>query len=415
VDKRCNAKRSRHRQPGFVGHPCVRRGPRVHAAGSRSPAARQTRQIGARVPEIAKPQRYRLGERIGVGGMGEVFRATRLGAEGFARTVAIKRILPGLSHEQRFIQMFIREALIVARLCHPNIVSALDFERDLDGQLFLVLEFVDGVDLNRLLSIGCLPHAVVVFIACEILDALRYAHGLPMDGGGQGIVHRDLSPHNVLLSWDGFVKVADFGLAERCEASGVVEPHELRGKVAFMSPEQVHCRPLNGRSDLFSVGVMLWEMLTGEPLFRHEDANVMMWRVISQTIIRPGIVRPVASDLEAVVMRLLERDPARRFSDAEAARDALAACDDASALGRIQLERLLAERFPEQAPRARARSPVPILTAPARYRTETAVPPARPYNSLKVPATLRLSFGRWWIVAVAAGAALVALGGLAAQ
>lgn len=300
-------------------------------------------------PDVDKPpssvaSRYRLGERLGAGGMAEVFRATMIGAERFERTVAIKRILPELARQAWFVKLFVREAHAIAQMSHPNIVSVLDFERDPAGQLLLVLEFVDGVDLNRLLQSGPLPNAVVIFLVTEILNGLGYAHGLPTGG----IVHRDLSPHNILLSWGGAVKVADFGLAQPHNASQAT-PALPQGKFAFMSPEQVEGNVLDGRSDLFSVGVMLWEMLAGERLFGHGDAKAMSRRVLDQTIVRPSAIRPGTFDLEAVAMKLLERDPTRRYPTAEAASAALARCNDASLTGRAELVRLLAERFPRRA------------------------------------------------------------------
>jgi serine/threonine-protein kinase len=303
--------------------------------------------------------------------MAEVFRGTMIGAERFERTVAIKRILPALVQQAPFVELFVQEAHAIARMSHPNIVSVLDFERDPAGQLLLVLEFVDGVDLNQLLKSGPLPHAVVIFLVTEILNGLSYAHGLPTGG----IVHRDLSPHNILLSWDGAVKVADFGLAKPRDASQAAP----QGKYAFMSPEQIEGKALDGRSDLFSVGVMLWEMLVGERLFGHgqQDAKATSWRVLNQTIARPSSVRPVASDLEAVTMKFLERDPARRYPTAEGAFAALTRCEDASIQGRADLVRLLTERFPRRLTPALARRRLRRHTKTAPPHLGEQTPPRR--------------------------------------
>jgi serine/threonine protein kinase len=335
-------------------------------------------------PDIDKPpssvaSRYRLGERLGSGGMAEVFRATMIGAERFERTVAIKRILPELARQEWFVKLFVQEAHAIAQMSHPNIVSVLDFERDPAGQLLLVLEFVDGVDLNRLLQSGPLPYPVVIFLVTEILNGLGYAHGLSTGG----IVHRDLSPHNILLSWGGAVKVADFGLAQPRDANQATASFP-QGKFAFMSPEQIEGKALDGRSDLFSVGVMLWEMLAGERLFGHGDTTPMRQRMLDQPIVRPGAIRPVAPDLEAVAMRLLERDPARRYPTAEGASAALARCRDASLQGRAELVRLLAERSPRRPiptsflglrrPRRRTASPhTHTRTTPRRWPVVLAV------------------------------------------
>lgn len=328
----------------------------------------------------AKTSRYQVGEQLGEGGMAEVFRGTMIGAEGFVRTVAIKRIRPEFSSLPRFAQMFVQEAQIVSQLAHPNVVSVLDFDRDADGRLILVLEFVEGMDLDRLLESGAIPHSVVIFVVSEILSGLGYAHHLPAGGDVRGIVHRDVSPHNVLLSWEAAVKLADFGLAKPREASEASASVQLRGKVAYMSPEQVNGNALDGRSDLFAVGVMLHEILTGESLFWKDDIQTTITRVLNRPIPRPSLTRRVAPDLEAVVMRLLERDPAARYATAEQALEALAGCVDASPRGRSELARLLVERFPQEAASRASRPPIrvnesiPPSPPPNHPRTQTAPP-----------------------------------------
>lgn len=314
-------------------------------------------ESGAQAVYLNAPSsRYRLGERLGAGGFTEVRRAALLGEAGFERTVAIKHVRSELRHDEQCSQRLRREALTLARLCHPNIVSAHRLERDGDDQLFLVLEFVDGVDLRTLVASGPLPRSVAIFIAGEILWGLRYARRVLTESGELDAMHA-VSSHNILLSWAGAVKLADFGSS-----------HESPGPA--MS--------LDDRSDLFSVGITLWEMLTGE-------------RLLAEPIIRSGLIRPVPHDLEAVAMKLLERDPASGFPDVEAASDALVACEGGPRLGSLELERILAERFPEQAPRpahrlavrSQAVSPLepPTATlyrrAPFRRATATALPRPR--------------------------------------
>ncbi|MGH2907023.1 MAG: serine/threonine-protein kinase [Solirubrobacterales bacterium] len=400
-DERCSSDRRQrsHRRPSSIAA-CAQRLRRHIAAGSGDAFGRRVgRNGGLAADHIAVRSHYELGELLGAGGLGEVFRATRLGAEGFRRTVAIKRIRPELAQQERFVQMFIREAQVLCRLMHPNVVSVCGFERDRNGQLFLEMEYVAGVDLDKLLDSGPLPHGVIIFIVAEILSGLGHAHHFPQSGGALGVVHRDLSPHNVLLSWDAAVKVADFGLAKLRRSTHVSASLDLQGKVAFMSPEQAACRPLDIRSDLFSVGVMLWEMLTGERLFarEHEDIGITRWRVLMMDwIVRPSAIRPVAPDLEAVVMRLLEREPAQRYPTAEAAQVALLRCTDVSKVARFELERILASRFP-QAP-ARPLSPGPTFAPEPRGRTQTEPP-------LGVQRPRR----RWAVLAVVVGCMLVAV------
>ncbi|MEO7732963.1 MAG: serine/threonine-protein kinase [Kofleriaceae bacterium] len=320
--------------------------------------------------------KYRLDRRLGGGGMAEVFVGSTVGAEGFSRKVAIKRVLPGFSDNAGFARMFISEAQISAQLVHPNIVSVVDFDRDAEGRLFLVMELVDGKDLDALIATGLLPPRAVVYVIGEVLRGLGFAHDLPMGTGMRGIVHRDVSPHNVLMSWEGAVKVSDFGIAKARAASEATASVFIKGKPAYMSPEQANSQPLDGRSDLFAVGVMLWEMLVGERLFVAEDTRATLAAVLFGQIPRPRSVRAdVAKDLERVTMKLLERDLPARYATAEEAIADLMSCSDAPRSGREVLIATLAERFPKVAP---------VRQSAARARAAPAVPavPAAPKRTL---------------------------------
>ncbi len=294
--------------------------------------------------------KYRLDQRLGGGGMAEVFLASTIGAEGFSRKVAIKRVLPGFSDNPAFAGMFVSEAQISSRLVHPNIVSVLDFDRAADGGLFLVMELVDGKDLDGLVSSGVIPIPVMIFVITEVLRGLGYAHDLPTGEHMRGVVHRDVSPHNVLLSWEGAVKVSDFGIAKARSATDATASVFIKGKPAYMSPEQANGQPLDGRSDLFAVGVMMWEMLVGRRLFMGEDTRSTLAAVLFGQIPRPRSIRgDVPKDLERVVMKLLERDLPARYPTAEAAITDLLDCAGAPKNGREALINLLAERFPQDA------------------------------------------------------------------
>jgi serine/threonine-protein kinase len=315
--------------------------------------------------------RYQLGERLGAGGMAEVFHAKLTGAEGFVRPVAIKRILPAIATSPHFTYLFVREARLVSQLAHPNVVSVQDFDRDAEGRLFLVMELVEGMDLARLMASGPLPPSVAIFVVTEILSGLGYAHNLPPGG----IVHRDVSPHNVLLSWEGAVKVSDFGLAWARDDDSAGLP--LEGKPAYMSPEQVTHRQLDGRSDLFSVGVVLWEILTGERLFWQHDHQTTIDRVLNRQIPRPSSLRPVAPDLGAVAMRMLARDPASRYPTSDNVIEALAACRAASLRGRSELAQLLAKRFPHEVAARGSRSKNQVNDTRQSGHPRTATMPAQ--------------------------------------
>jgi serine/threonine-protein kinase len=249
--------------------------------------------------------RYEIERRLGGGGMAEVFLAKLRGAEGFSRRVAIKRVLPHFAGHPEFAALFVREAQLCAQLQHPNVVSVLDFERDAERGLFLVMELVEGKDLSQLLAAGRVPISLAIFLAVEVLRGLGYAHHLDL-GEIAGLVHRDVSPQNVLLSWDGGVKVSDFGIAKARAATLASESVVVKGKVSYMSPEQANGQPLDGRSDLFAIGIMLWEMLTGRSLFQRGTSQEMLAAVFFSAIASPASLRPeIPEDVSRVVMRLL--------------------------------------------------------------------------------------------------------------
>jgi serine/threonine protein kinase len=317
--------------------------------------------------------------------MAEVFLGSTVGAEGFSRRVAIKRVLPGFSENPAFAKMFIDEARISSRLVHPNIVSVLDFDRDPEGRLYLVMELVEGKDLDALVSSGPLPVPLVIYLIAEVLRGLGHAHDLPvvddaMLSGSQtlrsmrGIVHRDVSPHNVLLSWEGTVKVSDFGIAKARTASAATASVFIKGKPAYMSPEQANGESLDGRSDLFAVGIMLWEMLIGRRLFVGEDTRTTLAAVLFGQVPRPRSLRgDVPKDVERVTMKLLERELPARYATAEDAIRELLECGAAPKDGRELLKRALAERFPQQAPVRHS-----VVRPRRRHRT-----PRRPWHLVR--------------------------------
>jgi serine/threonine protein kinase len=329
-------------------------------------------------PRMSLSAKYRIGQRLGGGGMAEVFVASTVGAEGFTRKVAVKRVLAGFSDDKAFADMFVSEARLSSRLQHPNIVSVVDFDRDESGRLFLVMELVEGKDLDALNASGPLPVSAVIHIIVETLRGLGYAHDLPAgDDGLRGLVHRDVSPHNVLLSWEGAVKVSDFGIAKARSASAATASVFIKGKPSYMSPEQANGHALDGRSDLFAVGVMLWEMLAGRRLFVGNTTHEVIARVLFAPIPRPG--QHVPADVERVAMRLLERDPSARYRTAEQAIADLLACSSAPRAGRDELIALLGERFATQAPARPRRVPSsgPVATPPVAAMALQATVPAQ--------------------------------------
>lgn len=265
---------------------------------------------------------YILLDKVGSGGMAELFKAKKLGIEGFERVLAIKRILPHLSSDDEFIDMFIAEAKLVARLNNKNIVQVYDF--GLIGQnYFISMEYIRGKDLRSILK-RCkekkidFPVQMAVFIAKEVASALHHAHNQKDSTGmSLGIIHRDVSPQNILISYEGEVKVVDFGIA-KAGAHSKTTTGVLKGKLSYMSPEQAWGKPIDHRSDIFSLGIVMYEMLTGERLFKGDSEINTLERV------REAKVEPMPStvnadlppDLEARLLKTLARETSDRYQTA---------------------------------------------------------------------------------------------------
>ena len=273
--------------------------------------------------------RYTLLERLALGGMAEVYRAKISSSHGFEKVLVIKRILPHLAADATFVSMFIDEAKLTAQLTHPKIVQILDFG-DVGGQYFIALEYVDGSDALGLLRTSAqrrlhIPRHLAVFIINEVLEALDYAHNArDMEGKGMHIVHRDISPSNIFLSKRGDVKLGDFGIAHAQRRESKTQAGTLKGKYGYMSPEQVVGQQVDGRSDLFAVGVVLAEMLMGRRLFTAAndlDVLLMVRDARLDRLEKHGADIPPA--LRQLLNKILARDPEHRFPTAGAARDAL--------------------------------------------------------------------------------------------
>ncbi|MBA3457376.1 MAG: serine/threonine protein kinase [Deltaproteobacteria bacterium] len=218
---------------------------------------------------------YILVRRIARGGMAEVFLAQQKGLEGFDRRVAVKRILPHLAESPDFLKMFLSEARLAAQLTHPNVVHIYDFGKH-DGDYFIAMEFVDGVHAGQLykhIEKEPLPATMIARIGADAATALHYAHEL-RNANGQplGLVHRDVSPANIMVSFDGVVKLCDFGIAKAVALGNeLTNPGQVKGKYAYMSPEQTIAAPLDGRSDVFSLAIVMWELLTGKTIVGRGD------------------------------------------------------------------------------------------------------------------------------------------------
>jgi serine/threonine protein kinase len=285
--------------------------------GIESPLRRALQWLAVRQP--VPYGKYLLLDRISVGGMAEVFRAKSYGVEGFEKVIAIKRILPAMGEDRDFIKMFIDEAKIAGQLSHANICQIFELGR-IQGSHFIAMEYIWGKDLlqiqNRLRKVGqVMPVAMACYVISKICEGLDYAHrkkdamGRPME-----IIHRDCSPQNILVSYEGEVKIIDFGIARAASRSSRTNAGVLKGKFGYMSPEQVRGLPLDHRSDLFAIGTCLYESLTGERLFLGESDFSTLERVRNADVRPPSqLNQNIPAEVEAIVMRALTRDAKSRF------------------------------------------------------------------------------------------------------
>jgi eukaryotic-like serine/threonine-protein kinase len=271
----------------------------------------------------SQQQRYRVIERLAAGGMAEVYRAESAGLEGFKKKVAIKRVLPHLAEKKRFISMFLDEARLGAHLSHSNCVQTFDVGVG-DNTYFIVMEYVDGCDLKILLewmrkANRAITPAQAVYITIKMCEGLAYAHALKDETGKSlQIVHRDISPPNVLITRFGEIKIVDFGLAKASSQLEKSEPGIIKGKFSYLSPEAATGQEIDHRTDIFAVGIILWEMLAGRKLFQGEtdfDTVKQVQKAEAPSI--RSINKSVDAALEQIIVKGLARDPNQRYLTAE--------------------------------------------------------------------------------------------------
>jgi TonB family protein len=372
------------------------------------PPPRRREEPAAAVPSSGPDHfgQYEILERIAAGGMAELYKAKRTGVEGFQKIVAIKKILPHLADDEAFVTMFADEAKLAAQLNHPNIIHIYDLGKIQAGGYFIAMEYVDGRDLRAIQQSGRdlgvpLPVPLAVYVASKVASALDYAHRRrDADGHELNIVHRDVSPQNILISYEGDIKLCDFGIAKAASKASKTQSGALKGKIQYMSPEQAWGKPIDRRSDLFSLGVVLHELLTGERLFGGDtDINVLE-KVRSAEVAPPSQSNPeVPQNLDAVVLKALAREPDDRYTNAsDLLRDldsvlysytpAPGSADVAIYLHRLQAEegavaeakaREAAQAVEEAEPAARKRkskgAPISRKTPPAPRPPAPAAPP----------------------------------------
>ena len=288
---------------------------------------------------------YLLTERLGAGGMACVYKGKRRGAAGFEKQVVVKTLHPELARQPRFMQLFKNEACLSAQLQHNNVVRVNDFGI-VDGTPFLEMEYLQGWNLQQVWEAATragerLPVSISLTLALEICRGLAYAHSFVDEKGEhRPVVHRDISPANVMICRDGAVKLLDFGLAHLTRGE-TVKIETFGGKLAYMSPEQLDRRELDRRADVFALGALLHELLTGQRLFGGGDDRQTLWRIQHLPVPPPSQLNPsVPAALDAVVLRALSRDPGQRYQSAADLLSALEAHESLAASRKVMLTHL---------------------------------------------------------------------------
>jgi serine/threonine protein kinase len=318
----------------------------------------------------AKPfGKYYLLDRVGSGGMAEVFLAVAIGPEGFQRTLVIKRMLPHLSQDRAFVRMFVDEAKLCGLLSHPNLVQIFEFG-SIEDSFFIAMEHVQGETLSAVRAklaeaARIAPVAASLEIARQVCLGLHYAHALKSVTGQQiGIIHRDISPSNLMISYHGTVKILDFGIARVAEElrDTHTQAGTMKGKVSYMSPEQIRLEPIDHRADIFAVGVVLHEMLTARRLFRATNEFSSAKMVLESQIALPSSLNAeVSPEVDRIVLRALDRNRDARYSTAgEMAEDLEKVLFEMRASPH-ELRKLLASLFP-QGPSRTGEVHLPLLT-----------------------------------------------------
>jgi serine/threonine protein kinase len=297
--------------------------------------------------------RYEVLARLASGGMAGVYVARALGVAGFERLVAVKVLHPHLAHEEEFISMFLDEARLAARIRHPNVVPTIDISDTPDAGFYLVMEYIEGDHLGALLQRAWklgkrLPFSVTLRIIVDALEGLGAAHNLVDEAGRPlQLVHRDVSPHNIMVSTDGVARITDFGVAKAEVRLSTTREGQFKGKLAYMAPEHASNGDADQRSDLFSMAIILWESLAGKRLFRAENQAATLNKICLEPIPMPSSVDPALAVFDPILERGLARDPNLRFQSAEEFAEAIE--ETAPTLGGLAKQREVAQLVREYA------------------------------------------------------------------
>ncbi|HUK12576.1 MAG TPA: protein kinase, partial [Thermoanaerobaculaceae bacterium] len=390
--------------------------PKPAAAPAPAPAANPATSPGVKAPTVAPAPspgplpggtpfgQYELMELIATGGMAEVYKARMKGVEGFQKIVAIKRILPHLTDNDEFVTMFIDEAKLAAQLQQPNIIHIYDLGK-IDRSYYIAMEYIDGRDLRSILRTldekkARMPLGLALFIASRLAAALDYAHRKKdLQGKAMALVHRDVSPQNVLISYDGDIKLCDFGIVKAASKASHTRAGALKGKLQYMSPEQAWGKDLDLRSDIFSLGLVLYEMLTGRKGFAGDSELSILEQVRAPQLVAPRDIDPaIPPEVERVVLKALKEDRDVRYQtaadmlgDLESILQSLRPSPGASELGSFLSDLVGRERpataaagrpaatpsRPAVAPPAKPAKPkpAPVVVVPEPAPIEEAPPP----------------------------------------
>jgi TonB family protein len=402
-----------------------------------TPAAPEPARLEEEEPaDGVKFGQYVLVEKIATGGMAEVWKARMRGVEGFQKIVAIKKILPHLSDNQDFIEMFIDEAKLAAQLNHNNIIHIYDLGK-IQSSYYIAMEYIDGFDLKTILRRGQerdhpMTVELALFVASKIASALDYAHRKKdFEEREMGLVHRDVSPQNVLISQEGDIKLCDFGIAKAASKASHTQAGALKGKLQYMSPEQAWGRHIDRRSDVFALATVLFEMLTGRKLFTGDNELSILEQVREARVQPPSDFNDeVTADIDQIVLKALHKDPALRYQTAgEMARDIDAilysfkptptSADLAIYMHRLSTQEPVIPHHQEPAVEAFAPAPAAIASPVALASTAAAATPApfepamatpAAYGDIPAPVKRKSSTG---LIAAIFGAVIV-IGGVVA-
>jgi serine/threonine protein kinase len=301
----------------------------VKRTAAKPTAVKRNAATNVYLPTGHRLGRYEVLVKLATGGMAVVYIGRAHGLAGFERLVALKVLHQNLAHEEEFVRMFLDEARLAARIRHPNVVPTIDISDTPDTGFFIVMDYVEGDHLGALFAAAHragapLPLPVTLRVVADALAGLGAAHDLRNERGELlNLVHRDVSPHNIIVGSDGVARLTDFGVAKAENRLAHTRDGQLKGKLAYMAPEQALRGSCDARSDLFAMGVILWEAVTGRRLFRADNPGATLTKLLHDPIVAPSTIDPMLEPLDGLLARALDRNPDGRYQSAEELIDAI--------------------------------------------------------------------------------------------